>query len=352
MAISTRIRSLLVPLSLAGLGVVAAMASCVQGSEGTADKVSRDESQAVTLAESPAPMPAQIRIAPFTAGPADMQGKDAAPPVTGGVAGTFAGNAVAFGAAPASAQIGETIAPNMIVRTGQASVEVTSLDTAVARVRGVASALGGYIANVNLQSGSQQIRSATLEIKVPSARFDQAVTGLSAIGKVESVNVNAEDVGEEFTDITARVNNARRLEERLITLLANRTGKLQEVLSVERELARVREEIERYEGRLRYLRSRAAISTLSVMVHEPSPLLGPPPGRNVIVEALKDAWRHFVGFVAGLIESLGVLIPLALILGAIWMGLRRWQPRVITRGVPVRTIEKEKPVEEDVAPRQ
>jgi hypothetical protein len=212
--------------------------------------------------------------------------------------------------------------------------------------------LGGYIANVSLQSGSQQMRSATLEIKVPSAKFDQAVTGLSAIGKVESVNVSAEDVGEEFTDITARVSNARRLEERLITLLANRTGKLQEVLSVERELARVREEIERYEGRLRYLRTRAAISTLAVIVHEPSPLLGPPPGRNVIVEAFKDAWRHFVGFVAGLIESLGVLVPLALILGAIWLGLRRWQPRVITRGMPaVRTIEKESVVEEEDATR-
>jgi len=52
------------------------------------------------------------------------------------------------------------------------------------------------------------------------------------------VNVNAEDVGEEFTDVTARMGNARRLEARLIDLLATRTASLKDVLDVERELAR------------------------------------------------------------------------------------------------------------------
>jgi hypothetical protein len=274
---------------------------------------------------------------------------DAAPPAAPGVVGT-AEALSATGRPPELPQFVETLAPNMVIRTGHASVEVTSLDTAVARVRAIATALGGYIANTTLQSGEHEVRSATLEIKIPAARFDQAVTGLSAIGKVESVNVSAQDVGEEFVDITARVSNARRLEERLITLLASRTGKLQEVLSVERELARVREEIERYEGRLRYLKSRAAVSTLAVMVHEPNPLLGPPPGQNVIVEALKQAWRHFVGLLAGLIESLGILIPVALILAGLWAVVRRWRPQVITRDAPVRIIEKETRIEEE-APR-
>src|SRR5205823_10851551 len=75
------------------------------------------------------------------------------------------------------------------------------------------------------------------------------------IGKLESVNVSAEDVGEEYVDVAARMANARRLESRLIDLLAARTGKLKDVLDVEQELARVREEIERYEGRLRYLKA-------------------------------------------------------------------------------------------------
>src|SRR5439155_1557826 len=115
--------------------------------------------------------------------------------------------------------------------------------------------------------------SASLEVKVPAERFDEALAGLAPIGKLESVNVNAEDVGEEFTDVTARVENARRLESRLIQLLATRTGKLKDVLDVEQELARVREEIDRYEGRLRYLRAHAALSTFTIYVHEPLPIV-------------------------------------------------------------------------------
>jgi len=83
---------------------------------------------------------------------------------------------------------------------------------------------------------------------VPAGRFDEVVAGLRPMGRLESVNVNAQDVGEEYVDVTARIDNARRLEQRLIGLLATRTGKLKDVLDVEQTLARVREEIERYEG--------------------------------------------------------------------------------------------------------
>jgi hypothetical protein len=215
----------------------------------------------------------------------------------------------------------------MLIRTGNASIEVDKLDPAMVRVRQLAAQLGGYIANSSLSGGRDQVRSATLELKIPAARYDQAVGGLGDVGKVESVNTNAEDVGEEYVDITARVANAKRLEERLVGLLAARTGRLQDVLAVERELARVREEIERYEGRMRFLRTRAAVSTLSVTLHEPFPILGRTPGENPIVLAIRQAWRNFVGFVAWTIASLGVLIPVAAILAALVLVFRRVRRR-------------------------
>jgi len=218
-------------------------------------------------------------------------------------------------------------APTMIIRTGQAFIEVEKVDPAVLRIRQLAVQFGGYITNTSVSGGRDQIRQATIEVKIPAARYDEAVSSLSTIGKVETVNSTAQDVGEEFVDVTARVNNARRLEDRLITLLSNRTGKLDEVLRVERELARVREEIERYEGRLRYLSSRVATSTLTITVHEPSPILGNDPGQNPIVAALRRAWRNFVALIAAVIASLGVVIPLALVGFAGWAGYRRWRRR-------------------------
>lgn len=219
------------------------------------------------------------------------------------------------------------VAPSMLIRTGAASIEVDRLDPAIIKVRQLAAQLGGYVANSSISGGRDQIRSATLELKIPAARYDQAVSGLGGIGRVESVNTNVEDVGEEFVDITARVANSKRLEERLVGLLATRTGKLEDVLAVERELARVREEIERYEGRIRFLRTRAAVSTLSVTVHEPAPLLGRSPGENPIVSALVQAWRNFVGFIAWLIASLGVLIPVAIIAAGGWYVFRAIRSR-------------------------
>ena len=232
---------------------------------------------------------------------------------------------------PQSLQQGDpwsTMTTPMVIRTGSASIRIDSLEPALTTVRGLATRVGGYVANTSIQAGPAQYRQATLEIKVPAARFDDLVAGLEPIGKVEGVTVTAEDVGEEFVDVSARVTNAKRLESRLIDLLATRTGRLQDVLSVERELARVREEIERYEGRLRYLQTRAATSSLSITVHEPIPVVARP-GSNVLVRAFERAWRNFVELVAALIASLGVLVPVTLAGGTVVWGIRRWRrPRL------------------------
>jgi acetolactate synthase regulatory subunit len=217
-----------------------------------------------------------------------------------------------------------SVLPTMLIRTGQASIEIDSLEFAVARLRALAVRLGGYVANSNYQGGQEQLREATLELRVASDRFDELVSGLSPIGKVEFVNITAQDVGEEYADIAARVTNGKRLEQRLIDLLATRTGKLQDVLEVERELARVREEIERYEGRMRYLKTRASVSTLSISIHEPAPITGGYRSTSVLAEAVERAWRNFVELVAGIIASLGVLLPVGLA-GATGVAvLRKW----------------------------
>ena len=216
--------------------------------------------------------------------------------------------------------------PDMVIRSGLANVEVDSLERAVAAVRALAERVGGYVANATMQTGRNQLRVASLEVKIPAERFDEALAALSPIGRLESVNVAAEDVGEEFVDVRARTENARRLEARLIDLIVTRTGKLADVLLVEQELARVRQEIERYDGRLRYLRAHAALSTLTVRVHEPLPVVGEA-GSSVLGEAFKQAWRNFVGLIAWLVRSLGVLVPIAAAGLAAWGLVRRRHAR-------------------------
>lgn len=155
------------------------------------------------------------------------------------------------------------------------------------------------------------------------------MSGLSPLGRLEHVNVSAQDVGEEFTDISARAVNGRRLEQRLIELIATRTGKLSDVLDIERELARVREEIERMEGRLRYLQAHAAVSSLSIQVHEAPPIVGDEGSLAVLGEAFRQAWRNSIEFTASGIAALGTLLPVALLglLGV--LGIRKaWRRRL------------------------
>jgi Domain of unknown function (DUF4349) len=215
----------------------------------------------------------------------------------------------------------------LIVRTGQAVIEVDSLEPAIAELRRIAQRVGGFVADATVQSGRNQLRSATLQLKVPTAGFDDLTLALRPLGRLQSVNVSAEDVSEEFVDVTARVANSRRLEDRLVELLRTRTGRLQDVLTVEHELAQVREEIERMEGRLRFLKASAQLSTLAVSLSEPPPIVASHPGRSIIGEAFKTAWRNFVGVLAGAIASLGFVGPIVILGWGTWVVARRYKRR-------------------------
>lgn len=270
---------------------------------------------------------------------ARVAGKPTAPPAEKDAALATASRGFAA-AAPEPGQpalpdrASDSLVPSMIIRTGQAEVTVDSLEVAIRKVEELAGRVGGFVGNSSVQSGEGQRRQATLQLKVPAGRYAQALSGLAGIGKLVSSTTEAQDVGEEYVDVTARMSNARRLEERLLALLAMRTGKLQDVLAVEQELARVREEIERFDGRQRYLRANVAVSTLSVTLAEPGPVVGEP-GSNVIVEALKQAWRNLVTFVANLIASLGTLVPLFLLILLGFFAWRRWVRKPVAPPPPV-----------------
>ena len=210
----------------------------------------------------------------------------------------------------------------MLVRHGQASIEVRHVDDAVLSVRRAAQQLGGFVANTALRNGKDEQPSASLEVRVPTAQFDQLMTGLKGFGRVESVSANAEDVGEEYVDLGARAANARRVEARLVEMLATRTGKLSDVLTVEQELARVRQEIERHDARLRWLERRAALSSFNITIHEPLALLDRPTN-GPITDAFAVAWRRLLDVIAWCIAALGVLVPIGLVIGGVIVVVRR-----------------------------
>jgi len=96
------------------------------------------------------------------------------------------------------------------------------------------------------------------------------VKQLEGIGDVLHRNVVAEDVSEEFHDLQIQLRNLQAMRERLVVLLG-KANKVEEAIAVERELGRVAGEIDRIQGRLKFLADRAALSTITVRFEPRAP---------------------------------------------------------------------------------
>ncbi len=127
---------------------------------------------------------------------------------------------------------------------------------------------GGFVASNQTNRQYQDRQHGTWIVRIPVAQYAAFVRGVESIGFPESRSENAQDVTEEFVDLEARLVNQRRLEDRIVELLESKVGKLQDVLEIERELARIRELIERMEGRKRYLDDRTSLTTVTINVRE------------------------------------------------------------------------------------
>jgi len=151
----------------------------------------------------------------------------------------------------------ETAAGPMLIYTANFTVAIFEVDDGLRRVEKIARDLGGFLARRD---------DATITIRVPVAEFDAAVSRIEGIGDVLHRNISSEDVTEEFRDLGLQLKNLRALRDRLAKLL-DRAETVEDAIKVERELGRVSGQIDRIEGRMKFLGDRAAMSTLTVEFH-------------------------------------------------------------------------------------
>lgn len=126
----------------------------------------------------------------------------------------------------------------------------------------------GYSAEVEVDRTQGERLSGRWVVRIPVDRYDAFLGAISKLGVPEIFNQTAQDVTEEYVDLEARIANKKRLEERILQLLEESQGAIKDVIEVERELARVRGEIEQMEGRLRFLENRTALTTVTISAVE------------------------------------------------------------------------------------
>jgi Domain of unknown function (DUF4349) len=240
---------------------------------------------------------------------AEAAGSAPAEDMSGGDALTSAEESAGGGPAPSGEGFAAPI-EQRIIKTGEVSVEVPEVQTAVGQVRAFALELGGYVGGS--QAGSRD-ESATLTLRVPAARFDEALDRLRALeGEVVAEATRESDVTRQIVDIQARVANLESSEASYRVLL-ERAERIEDVLAVQSRLDGVRGEIEQLEAQLQDIEGDADLSTLTVSlipVDEP-------------VEAVSETWDPGAQFNEALASLVGIGQGLA---GAlIWIGIV-WLP--------------------------
>jgi hypothetical protein len=151
-----------------------------------------------------------------------------------------------------------------IIYEGRIDLKVDSLASTQQAVLRLVDEHGGFLSDSDQSSLTDAQPHASWKVRVPVDRFRPLVAAVARLGEVRQNRVSSQDVTEEFFDVEARIRNKQEEEKRLLKILSDVTGKLKDILEIERELSRVRGEVERVQGRLRFLANQTELSTLTI----------------------------------------------------------------------------------------
>ncbi|MYD95586.1 MAG: DUF4349 domain-containing protein [Chloroflexi bacterium] len=154
-----------------------------------------------------------------------------------------------------------------VIRTGSIGIVVADVPTSVKAIRGmVASIAGAFVSHTEI-GGNEPYRISSITLRVPAERFDETIERIRSHGReVVAEDVTGRDVTAAFTDIESRMRNAQATEKQLLEIMAT-SRTVQSTLEVQREVAKVREQIEMFQGQLNVLADQAALSTITVNLH-------------------------------------------------------------------------------------
>jgi hypothetical protein len=158
----------------------------------------------------------------------------------------------------------------MIARTSQLTLTTKEFDKARGAVEDILKRHRGYLGQLDAIALPDSPRTLTAALRVPTDQLDPTTAEIKKLGQVESESQSGEDVTRQSVDLEARLTNARNTDQRLTALLHDRAGKMTDVLAVEKELDRVRGEIEQMEAEKKTLVNRVDFATLNVTMREAS----------------------------------------------------------------------------------
>ena len=244
------------------------------------------------------------------------------------------------------AQLDKTVEPaeaadRKIIRNAEITIEVPSTTDAQHQVTFIAETHGGFVVTSEAkQRESSDPAQRTLDIKlvvrVPSNQFGRAFDEIKKLAaNTPAENVTSQDVTEDFIDLEARIKTQKALEVQFLEIM-RQANKISDALEVQRQIAEVRTDIEKLEGRKRFLENRSSLSTINVNIQMPKPVITVTETgfRQSLREAVSDSISlasdmvlFFARFLIMMVPvTMFVLLPSALMIRYLWRRTRRMTP--------------------------
>lgn len=221
-----------------------------------------------------------------------------------------------------------------IVKTADISVLVKAggFNAAFQSATLVAQRYGGFVESSS--TAGVKHRSGDLLIRVPSDRFDEAMTDLRGLGQVESQTISGQDVTSQFVDLEARLRTWESQEAALLRLM-RRASSVEATLRIQQNLQDVQFRIEEIKGQLQLLQNQTDLATIHATIREPGVVVRPKiqtvsESRPSLAEAWQKALNGFLGVLYATVVGLGYLVPVAVVAFAIFLGYRRFRARPAT----------------------
>ena len=190
-----------------------------------------------------------------------------------------------------------------------------------------------YRSEVTFNRNRGERRTGRWIVRVPVESYQAFLVGIKDLGVPEEVQESASDVTAEYVDLVARIANQKRLEQRILSVLDEVQGKISDVLEVEKQLARVRETVERLEGQMRYLKDRVSMTTVTVHVREDEDYQ--PPQALSFGSSIIDVWQNsidaMIAFFKGVVLSLVAIAPWLVVVMLVGYVLYRFLRRIGAR---------------------
>jgi len=221
---------------------------------------------------------------------------------------------------------GELPADRLIIKTGDISMVVENVRAGIKAISDYVVEKGGFVVSSNVDKTGLTLYG-NITFRIPVGVFDQAGEDIKNMGEVTSESMNGQDVTEEYVDLDAQLKNYRATEQQFLEIM-KKAYEIEDILAVQNQLTIVRGNIERIEGRMKYLRESASMSTLSVYLSTDPDVL---PAWDEEDQwkpwgVIKEAVRSLVSFGQGLVNLLiwvVIYIPLWLIIWlVVWIVIR------------------------------